>query len=429
MITSIRTTPSLLLALCLVLCGTGEAWAVTLNPGDILVADTRFPFDAGRIIRVDPTTGAQTVIASGGTLANPYRLAVAANGDILVVDRDAFGGGGGVIRVDPVTGTQTTVSSNGFFVEPSGIAIAANGDILVTDAHAVDGGGAVIRIDPATGAQTIVSSGGNFVDPDGIAIAANGDIFVVDVNSFGGPGGVIRVDPATGAQTVISSGGFFLSPHGIAIAANGDLLVAEGDFPGGSGGSGPGGVIRIDPVTGNQTPVSLGGTFVEPVDIAVAPNGDILIGDNTARAVIRVNPVTGAQTIVSSGGSFSTPDGIAIVPGPLSVSIDIKPGSFPNSINPRNRGTIPVAILSTISFDAATVNATSVRFGPSGTEAAPVRFALEDVNGDGHADMVLHFNTQDTGIVCGAASASLTGETFGGQAIEGSDSVKTVGCK
>jgi len=43
--------------------------------------------------------------------------------------------------------------------------------------------------------------------------------------------------------------------------------------------------------------------------------------------------------------------------------------------------------------------------------------------------MILHFKTPDTGIVCGNTSASLTGETFGGQAIKGADSLKTVGCK
>jgi hypothetical protein len=114
---------------------------------------------------------------------------------------------------------------------------------------------------------------------------------------------------------------------------------------------------------------------------------------------------------------------------PKTVQIDIKPGSFPNSINPRSKGVIPVAILTTNSFDANTVDPTTVLFGPTGTEAALVHSALEDVDGDGDTDMILHFKTQDTGIVCGATSASLTGETFGGQAIEGSDSVKTVGCK
>jgi hypothetical protein len=109
--------------------------------------------------------------------------------------------------------------------------------------------------------------------------------------------------------------------------------------------------------------------------------------------------------------------------------IDIKPGSFPNSINPRSKGVIPVAVLTTSSFDATAVDPATVLFGPAGTEATPVHSALEDVDGDGDADIILHFKTQDTGIVCGDTSASLTGETSGGQVIEGSDSIKTVGCK
>ena len=88
-----------------------------------------------------------------------------------------------------------------------------------------------------------------------------------------------------------------------------------------------------------------------------------------------------------------------------------------------------MAILTTDSFDATTVDPTTVRFGATGTEAAPVQAALEDVDLDGDTDMILHFNTQDTGIQCGDTSASLTGETFSGQAIEGSDSIRTAGCK
>jgi hypothetical protein len=115
--------------------------------------------------------------------------------------------------------------------------------------------------------------------------------------------------------------------------------------------------------------------------------------------------------------------------GVITVRLDIKPGESSNSINPRSNGVIPVAILTTDSFDATTVDSTTVLFGTTGTEAAPVQSALQDVDGDGDTDMILHFNTQDTGIECGDASASLTGETFGGQMIEGSDSISTVGCK
>lgn len=110
---------------------------------------------------------------------------------------------------------------------------------------------------------------------------------------------------------------------------------------------------------------------------------------------------------------------------PIPVQIDVKPGTYPNSVNPKSIGKIPVAILTTSDFDAATVDPATVRFGATGTEAAPVHSALEDVDGDGDADMILHFKTQETGIACGATSAILTGETQGGQAIEGGDPITT----
>jgi hypothetical protein len=58
------------------------------------------------------------------------------------------------------------------------------------------------------------------------------------------------------------------------------------------------------------------------------------------------------------------------------------------------------------------------------------RYALiEDIDGDGDDDLVLYFKTQETGIVRGDTSASLTGKIFGWQAIEGSDSLRAVGCQ
>ena len=40
----------------------------------------------------------------------------------------------------------------------------------------------------------------------------------------------------------------------------------------------------------------------------------------------------------------------------ITVSIDIKPGSSPNRINPKSNGVIPVGILTTDAFDATTVD-------------------------------------------------------------------------
>ena len=124
-------------------------------------------------------------------------------------------------------------------------------------------------------------------------------------------------------------------------------------------------------------------------------------------------------------GTTAGPVGTSV----LQVSTDIKPGSSPNSINPRSKGVIPVAILTTETFDATDVDPSTVFFGPTGTEATPVHSSLEDIDGDGETDMILHFKTVATGIQCGDLSATLTGKTFSGQMVQGTDSVKTAGCK
>lgn len=75
----------------------------------------------------------------------------------------------------------------------------------------------------------------------------------------------------------------------------------------------------------------------------------------------------------------------------ISVEIDIKPGSFPNSINLKSKGVVPVAILGSASFNVDDVAVNTVTF----TGASPVRFSFADVNLDGYVDLVFHFRTQD----------------------------------
>ena len=113
----------------------------------------------------------------------------------------------------------------------------------------------------------------------------------------------------------------------------------------------------------------------------------------------------------------------------IAVSLDIKPSSSRNSINPKSNGVIPVAILTTNSFDATTIDPLTVRFGPKAAKEAHNTGHIKDVNHDGNSDLILHFKTRATGIKCGDISASLTGATFNGDHIEGTDIITTVGCK
>lgn len=114
------------------------------------------------------------------------------------------------------------------------------------------------------------------------------------------------------------------------------------------------------------------------------------------------------------------------------ATIDIKPGSVPNSINPAGMGTIPVAVLSSPDFDAPNeVDKASLTFGSTGDEESLANCAksAEDVNGDGLLDQVCHFRTEDTGFQCGDMEGILRGQTVDGVPIEGRDSVRIVRCR
>lgn len=113
----------------------------------------------------------------------------------------------------------------------------------------------------------------------------------------------------------------------------------------------------------------------------------------------------------------------------LTVAIDIKPGSVPNSINPRSRGRIPVAILSTAAFDApGEVDRASLTFGRTGDEPslAFCSGSPEDVDGDGLLDLVCHFDTQVSGFQAGDTRGILKGRTLSERGVTGSDTVRIV---
>ena len=130
-----------------------------------------------------------------------------------------------------------------------------------------------------------------------------------------------------------------------------------------------------------------------------------------------------ALTSTASDWTF----GIALV---VPVAIDLKLGSDPNTIRLDRAELVPVAILSTPSFDARTVDPASVCFGdaeaPGERDCSEShgRGHLRDVGGDGDIDLLLHFKPAATGIDLGDTQACLTGRTRSGTPIRGCDKMR-----
>src|SRR5438874_4485873 len=95
-----------------------------------------------------------------------------------------------------------------------------------------------------------------------------GQIVVVDGKAFGnclqGCGGLITVDPNTAAESELSantmpinsSSQLFSAPFALAFDAAGNIISISTFGMGGSCNHGCGGVLKVDPKTGKETPVS-----------------------------------------------------------------------------------------------------------------------------------------------------------------------------
>jgi hypothetical protein len=307
------------------------------------------------VLRSNPSTGALEEVsrngAQGSLFEHPYDIAMApGGGSLYVVDMGAFASGanpaadGRIIRVDPATGAQSLVSQGGELVDPAGIAVATDGTLYVVEnvgvAPARDP--AVVRIDPATGAQSVLTRGGNLCYPFGIALEPSGDLIVTDFGDLivGGvpqidcplnPGAVVRVTPA-GGQSLLSfngtAGALLRGTFGAAVEPDGGVLVVNQT-------SAAAAVAAIDPQNGIQTVVtpnsSASDAFELPQRAAILPDGNLLVADYALNdqegGLVAVERATGAARIARQGELFNNPLGVTtVVNRAPSAALTLTPG-------------------------------------------------------------------------------------------------------
>jgi adhesin HecA-like repeat protein len=118
------------------------------------------------------------------------------------------------------------------------------------------------------------------------------------------------------------------------------------------------------------------------------------------------------------------------------IPIDVKPKSSANAIDVIHSGTVPIAILSSLSFDAPTrVDATSLTFGAHGWESpvlvsqpnGKLLCSASDVNADGLPDLVCNYSLP-AGFTCDSRQGMLRGRLDDGARVFGQDMVHPNPC-
>lgn len=170
-------------------------------------------------------------------------------------------------------------------------------------------------------------------------------------------------------------------------------------------------------------------TGPDPVSDRVIGTGDTLFGATVTNLGFFRDGLNNAGQIAFFARLSDGTVGIYRADPFLAVEIDIKPGSFPNSINLGSMGSVPVAILSSATFDANRVDPMRVTLASGGVglkgNGTPMA-ALQDVNSDGLLDLVVHVSTDALELSETDTEAILEGQTFDGASIRGKDSVRIV---
>lgn len=290
--------------------------------GAVYVTDPGAQAGAGAIYRVDPDDGAQTLVATGAPLDSPLGIDVARRapraGDIVVAESFPAGR---IVLVDPATGAQHLVRP--FAPQfPVDVEIDENGDVLVL--LAAGGSGLrprVVRVDPASGVSALVHAGGPTSTNDFSVVERmvreGRHLFVADSATFVSPtfqlGAIFDVNLENGTKTLVTGGGDTFRALSIGLVPpSGDFLVGTTN-----GAQDAFDLVRVDRTSLGRDPIESDGDLIRPADLVVGEAGTVayvaasIAGPGGTGAITAVDLVGGGQTPITDEGDVYTPAGIA----------------------------------------------------------------------------------------------------------------------
>jgi len=345
----------------------------------------------------------------------------------------ASGGGGGISNLGTLTVTNSAITSNttdvfGGGVKNFGTLTLANSTVSGNSASCCFGGGIyngatlTLTNTTVTGNSAASFFGGGIYNTR--ILNMTNDTLSGNTTGFHG-GGIANIGTLTVKNTILAnslaSGNCYKGSGGVYVSQGHNLsddafcatwLTGVGD----NNSTAPG--LDAAGLKDNGGPTQTIALLPTTVAVDAVPLNDCTLTDG-------ITPVANDQRWVERPGGSACDIGAFELVQTMTVTIDIKPGEGPAPINTKSRGTIPVAILSSATFDAvAQVDQTSLTFGHTGSETS-LAFCSSpgDVNGDGLLDLICHFNTPLTQFQAGDTKGILKGKTLGGNSMMGTDAV------
>jgi hypothetical protein len=347
-------------------------------------------------------------------------------------------------------GSAAATSAGTWNGQPFSIELVGDGvpPQLVTSASALDFGRVQVASTGSTQEVDVTNFGLAPVVMSGAGGAPGGD-FSGSQNCQGttlAPGESCQMSftfspTSVGEAMAVSAGSWNGQPYSIDLSGTGTtptfLITPVGfDFGsvpvGGTSGTYTSGIVNrgLAPVVMSGAGGAPGGDFNGSQDCqatTLAPGESCQISFTFAPTMLGAATATSAGTW--NGQSFSI-DLMGFGSAPfIMVEVNIMPADDANEINLRAGGSLPVAILTTVDFDAADVDPSTVTLAGAPVvvrgNGAPAA-GLEDADGDGLPDLVLHVDRRMLNLAPDATEALLRGETFDGLEIRGVDAVLIV---